>query len=78
MKGLGILYEKMKRCYKKIFLEILDRIFEKLYICIKNAYLSLIINTRIIIHTSDKRTWNPLQENEMHKMPSSSLLTGEY
>ena len=35
MKGFDILYKKIKRYLKKYFSKILDRIFEKLGICIQ-------------------------------------------
>ena len=49
---------------KKYFSKILDRIFEKIRICTKNACSFFIINSRIIIRISDERVWHPLQEKE--------------
>ena len=60
MKGLGILYKKMKRYFQKFYTE-----FSKNFIFAQEKACSFfIINSRIIIRISDERVWHPLQEKE--------------
>ena len=62
MKGIGILLKKIKWYFQKTFKNIWQNFLTIMYLY-KNAYSSLIINSRIIIHMSDERAWHPLQEN---------------
>ena len=63
MKGFGILYNKMKRSFQKLFEKNFRPNFQKITYLHKNA-CSSIINSRIIIRISDERAWHPLQGNE--------------
>ena len=64
MKGLPIFYKKMKKYFQKIFLKDLRPNFRKKIVIAKNAYYSLIINSRIIGRISDERVCHSLQETE--------------
>ena len=64
MKGLGILYKKVRRYFQKTFFNNFRPNFWKITYLHKNACSSHIINSRIVIRISDERDWHPLQENE--------------
>ena len=64
MKGFGILYKKMKRYFQKMIFQSLRSNFRKITYLHENAYSSLIISSRIIIHMSEERACHPLQEKE--------------
>ena len=64
MKGLNILYKKMKRYFQKNIFQNFRSNFRKIKCLHKNSF-SLIINSRIILHILDERAWHPLQEKEV-------------
>ena len=64
MKGLRILYKKMKQQFQKIIFQNIQTEFLKNYLLAKNAYSS-IINSRIIIRMLDERVLHPQEENEV-------------